>query len=162
VDHSLTRLRSPRKFFSMDSIFSALLRAMWTNPTGFSSVPPVGPAMPEDKLPDGFEASGADEPVAADDRNAEMDGGGCHDAVGQIGDFSAGHLAHGFDDGNGENGLGKNVFRVGERMCQFLIGRFEKAAFLDQIDQFSEAYAGNRNLAPCRRCPLDKGAGVSG
>jgi len=139
----------------MDSIFSALLRAICTKAAGVAPVP-------EYALPDGLEAGGADEPVAAYDRNAEMDGGGCHDAVGQIGDISAGHLAHGFDDGNGENGLGKNVFRVGERMRQFLIGRFGKAAFLDQIDQFSEAYAGNRNLAPRRRCLLDKGTGVSG
>ena len=146
----------------MDSIFSALLNAMCTKPMGFSSVPPVGPAMPEDELPNGFEGGGADEPVAADDWNAEMDGGGGYDAVRQIGNFSAGHLAHGFYDGNGEDGLGKNVFGVGERLRQFFICGFRKAALLDQIDQFSQADDRNRNFVPCRGCLLDKSSGGSG
>jgi hypothetical protein len=110
--------------------------------------------MPVADLPNSFEVGGEDAPVAADDWNAEIDGGGGYDAVRQIGDFCAGDFAHGFDDGNGKNGLGKNVFGVGERLRQFFIGRFSKTAFLDQIDQFSEADAGNGDFAPCRGCLL--------
>jgi hypothetical protein len=71
-------------------------------------------------------------------------------------------LAHSFDDGNGKSGFGKNVFRISERLRQFCISRFSKAALLDQIDQFGEAYAGNGNFAPICRCLLDEGSGVSG
>jgi hypothetical protein len=107
-------------------------------------------------------AGRADEPVTADDGDAQVDGGGRYDAVGKIGNIGARHLAHGFDDGDGKDSLCKNVLGVRERLRQIFIRQFWNATLLDQINEFGEADAGNRNLLPCRRGLLDKSSGCNG
>jgi hypothetical protein len=66
------------------------------------------------------------------------------------------------DNGGAKNGFRKNMFGVGQRLCQFIISRWWQTVLLDQINHLGQAYGRNGNLASGGRRFVDKGFGGSG
>jgi hypothetical protein len=79
--------------------------------------------------PNRFQAGGLDALIAADYGHIEMDSSGRYHAIRHVRHFSPRHLAHGLDDGGGQNRFYENMFWVRQGLREFVVSRRRQAFF---------------------------------